>query len=183
MQIQAPLEKPDEIPTSAERSEKVKAAVTAKVDKAPLCLYQRPNCSGQDCYTEGSLIVRQDSEGFEVKDTGDGRTYRVQRIKERWIGPCNCGLDTVPPPSYQCPHQIAARGLVFNRWWFGKPYPVPATVAGMQVDLKLEEKTPARKGRSCAGVGCEVRACLGDFSLGGWLTGSLFLWKPGSGAT
>ncbi len=60
---------------------------------------------------------------------------------------------------------------------------VSAQIPWLQVDLKIEEKTPVREGRSCAGVGCEVGACLGDFILGGWLTGSLFLWKPASGAT
>jgi hypothetical protein len=45
----------------------------------------------------------------------------VQLIRGRYVGPCDCRLTKRKSKSFQCPHQAAARALIFNRWWFGKP--------------------------------------------------------------
>ncbi|HEY3130686.1 MAG TPA: hypothetical protein VGL91_14615 [Acidobacteriota bacterium] len=84
--------------------------------------YRRPDSFNRDSYSDGRLVVTQDSAGFQVMDTVVNKTFRVELVHGRWVGACSCGMDKGPPPSYQCPHQIAVRSLLFNRVWFGKRY-------------------------------------------------------------
>ena len=97
------------------------APVEKKAENPRMPYYRRPDSFNGDSYSDGRLVVTQDATGFQVKDTVENKTFRVELIQGRWVGACSCGLDEGPPPSYQCPHQIAVRSLLFNRLWLGKP--------------------------------------------------------------
>jgi hypothetical protein len=92
-----------------------------RADHPKMPYYRRPDSFKPDSYSDGRLVVTQDAAGFQVKDNVENKTFRVELIQGRWVGACSCGMDKGPPPSYQCPHQIAVRSLLFNRIWFGNP--------------------------------------------------------------
>jgi hypothetical protein len=61
--------------------------------------YHRPDASGKDRYVSGSLIVTQDELGFQVEDTRERKTYRVQLIRGKYVGGCNWETEILPLPS------------------------------------------------------------------------------------
>lgn len=64
--------------------------------------------------------VEETPHGWAVHDRLKNQTFRVQRIRRKYVGACNC--DEKRDINHQCSHQAAVRGYLMDRWWYGKEY-------------------------------------------------------------
>ena len=81
----------------------------------------KENLFGKVATIPDLLNVEEQAGTYTIEDRLTGLTFKVQKVRGRYVGPCTCTEESELPGA-QCSHQAAVRRLLMDRWWYGKDY-------------------------------------------------------------